>query len=262
MDARDRRADIGRPQVNQKRSGGCGLAHDPGEDLMDRARGRTIDESRHDGVLQEAAFHDDRLPVVQAPLGQPAPLTGRVPAGAALGHAVPGTAWPGRLQAGCCPQPVLGPGADRVIGGALAEHRVAVVVLPEPIMPSIKISCAAPTSQGYDASGSPGPVPAAIRHGETAGGAWTLTVSRKSGRCSPAGSGRRMGARSCLDQAIAPVTSRQQVRRCLLDAGLGNQHVSSGGAERDEAVYGGDPSGPAAVAGVGQRGDHGFGDTA
>ncbi len=35
--------------------------------------------------------------------------------------------------------------------------RVAVVVLPEPIMPSIKISRAAHTSQGYDAaSGSHG----------------------------------------------------------------------------------------------------------
>jgi hypothetical protein len=28
---------------------------------------------------------------------------------------------------------------------------MAVVVLPEPIIPSIKISCAVPTSQGYDA---------------------------------------------------------------------------------------------------------------
>jgi hypothetical protein len=31
---------------------------------------------------------------------------------------------------------------------------MAVVVLPEPIIPSTKISCAAPTSQGYDAAAS------------------------------------------------------------------------------------------------------------
>jgi hypothetical protein len=69
MDARDGRADIGRPQVNQKRFGGCGLALDPGEDLTYRTGGRTVDERRHDGVLQEAAFQDDRLPVAQATLG-------------------------------------------------------------------------------------------------------------------------------------------------------------------------------------------------
>src|SRR6516225_9921661 len=56
--------------------------------------------------------------------------------------------------------------------------------------------------------------------------------------------------------------SRQQVRRCLLDTGLGYQHVSSGGAERDEAVHGGDPSGTAVIVSVGQRGDHSFRDTA
>ena len=63
------------------------------------------------------------------------------------------------------PQPVLGTRADGVIRGGLSEHprvfswrasqspiRAAVVVLPEPIMPSIKISRAAPTSQGYDAA--------------------------------------------------------------------------------------------------------------
>jgi hypothetical protein len=42
-----------------------------------------------------------------------------------------------------------------------------VLVLPEPIIPSIKISCAAPTSQGYDAAaGSSSRVPAAIRYGQ------------------------------------------------------------------------------------------------
>ena len=88
MDARDRRGDVGWPQVDQERPGGCGLPHDLGEDLLDRARGRAVDEGRHDGVLQEAALHDDRLPAAQAALGQPAPLNGRVHPRAARGPAV------------------------------------------------------------------------------------------------------------------------------------------------------------------------------
>ena len=123
MDARHRRADAGRAQVNQKRFGGCGLTLNPGEDLIYRARGRIVDEGRHDGVLQEAAFQDDRLRVAQATLSQPAPLTGRVRAGTARGPALPGTARRlGRLRVGYCPQPVLGPGPDGVIRGAFAEH--------------------------------------------------------------------------------------------------------------------------------------------
>ena len=46
MDARDRRADAGRAQVNQKRFGGCGLTLNPGEDLIYLARGRIFDEGR------------------------------------------------------------------------------------------------------------------------------------------------------------------------------------------------------------------------
>src|SRR5262249_61039041 len=46
------------------------------------------------------------------------------------------------------------------------------------------------------------------------------------------------------------------------DAGLGHRDGGGGGAGGEEAASGGAPSGPAAVAGVGQRGDHGLRDTA
>ena len=134
MGVSDRLADAGRAQVNQKRFGGCGLTLNPGEDLIYRARGRIVDEGGHDGVLQEAAFQDDRLPVAQATLSQPAPLTGRVRAGTARGPAILGAARrPGRLRVGCCPQPVLGPGPDGVIRGAFAEHPHDLLQARQPV---------------------------------------------------------------------------------------------------------------------------------
>ena len=64
-------------------------------------------------------------------------------------------------------QSVLGPGPDRVIHGGFAEHsrvfappsppvpiRRAVVVLPDPIIPSTRITRAAPTTPGYAAARS------------------------------------------------------------------------------------------------------------
>jgi len=69
VDPRDRRAGVGRAQVNQERLSGRGLAHDPGEDLIDRAHRRAVDEGRHHRVLQEAGFQDDCLPATQAALG-------------------------------------------------------------------------------------------------------------------------------------------------------------------------------------------------
>ena len=160
VDARDRRCDVSRPQVDQERLGGCRLPHDPGEQPGHRLRERAVDESRHDGVLKEAAFQDDRLPAAQASLGQPAPLAGRVCA-RLVRRVIPGR--PGSPQAprADCPQLVHGSGPDGVILGELAEcPRVfprrdsqsstclAVVVLPEPIIPAIKISRAVLTGQG------------------------------------------------------------------------------------------------------------------
>ena len=94
-------------------------------------------------------------------------------------------------------------------------------------------------------------------------GTWTRASAQTMTSAESSRSGSRSSSATWNSPAGSrPAGSRQQVRRCLLDAGLGYQHVSSGGAERDETVCGGDPSGPAAVAGVGQRGDHGFRDAA
>ena len=104
VDAGDRRADVGRAQVNQRRLGRPDLAHDPGEYLFRPARGRAVDEGRHHRVLQEAPFQDDHRPSAQAALGQPAPLIVRVRAAAACSPGVRGAARrPGRLQAGFRP---------------------------------------------------------------------------------------------------------------------------------------------------------------
>ncbi len=119
-----------------------------------------IGSSGRPEALQEGAVQDDLLPVPQAALGQPAPLTGCIYAGAARRRAVPGpTRRPGHLRNGC-PQLIHDPGPDGVIPGEFAKRPcvfprhdnqlstfLAVVVLPEPIIPSIKISRAAPSSQ-------------------------------------------------------------------------------------------------------------------
>ena len=54
-----------------------------------------------------------------------------------------------------------------------------MLVLPEPIIPSIKISCAAPMSQGYDAAAGSSSCPqAVVRRGQPApsAGAYPLRL--------------------------------------------------------------------------------------
>jgi LacI family transcriptional regulator len=52
------------------------------------------------------------------------------------------------------------------------------------------------------------------------------------------------------------LTSRQQVKCCLFNAGLGHQDQAGGGTERDEAVQRRHPGDPSGEARIGQRGDH------
>src|SRR6185437_14440813 len=119
VDARDRRRDVGRPQVDEERLGRGRLAHDRVEYLGHRVRGGVVDEGRHDGVLQEDALQDERLPALLAPSGQAAPLADVVRA---------------RLRRWLSPQPVHGPGPDGLVLVELAEGPCLLAPPRQPVL--------------------------------------------------------------------------------------------------------------------------------